>query len=42
MESEEYVNRKSRKQRGGAKVSIFITIAIVIVIITIVREEQRE
>ena len=37
MESEEYMNRKSRKQRGEVEVSILITL----VILVIVREEQQ-
>ena len=32
MESEEYMNRKSRKQRREAEVSIFITIIITIIV----------
>ena len=34
--SEEYINRKSRKQRGEADVSIFITITITIIIVVVV------
>ena len=43
MESEEYMNRKSRKQRGEAEVSILIiitTTATTIVIFIVTREYQ--
>ena len=33
MEGEEYMNRKSRKQRGEAEVSILITIIVIITVI---------
>ena len=45
MESEEYMNRESRKQRGEAEVSILIiTIIIIIIIVTVIVREytQRE
>jgi hypothetical protein len=39
MESEEYMNRKSKKQRREAEVSILII--IVIIVITTIRYKER-
>ena len=42
MESEEYMNRKSRKQRGEAEVSILIIIIIIIITVIVREYTQRD
>jgi hypothetical protein len=42
MEGEEYMNRKSKKQRGEAEVSILIIIIIIIIISSSIRAQEGE
>jgi hypothetical protein len=42
MESEEYMNRKSRKQRREAEVSILINIILILITIVIIRRTRQQ